>query len=258
MKDLDHYSVLGVLPTADDIVIRAAYRALAQRYHPDKWAGDEKVATEKMAEINAAYAVLSDPTKRREYDKAHGSGAQAELDDREEANDREPNYDPLLDDWQIAVGFYPDLIEIEKSLGKFSWRVAYAYRATLLQTQRFEERHRVAQATERDYLVRFFGKDKDVVEFARSLILIGNRQAARALNQAVRVLGSKSDATRIIERIANDHCQPDFETPVTRREKREREAFAAQAAAGEIFFKIGLFSVVLIVIVLVVSIYQRY
>jgi curved DNA-binding protein CbpA len=36
MSSPDHYSVIGVLPTADDVVIRAAYRALAQRYHSDR------------------------------------------------------------------------------------------------------------------------------------------------------------------------------------------------------------------------------
>ena len=58
MSEIDHYAVLGVSPAAEDVVIRAAYRALAQRYHPDKWGGDLKVANERMAEINAAFAVL--------------------------------------------------------------------------------------------------------------------------------------------------------------------------------------------------------
>jgi curved DNA-binding protein CbpA len=248
MPEIDHYSVLGVLPTADEVVVRAAYRALAQRYHPDKWRGDLKEATERMVEINAAYAVLSDPIKRREYDKTHGSGRQAELDDRDDDRDKEPNYDPLLDDWQIAVGFYPDLLDIEKSLAKFSWRVAYAYRATLLQTQRFDDRRQVAQAIERDYLERFFGKDKDVVEFARSLILIGNRQAARALNQAVRVLGSKSDANRIIDRIAQEYCPSNFETPVTRARKREEDD--GLGFLGQFY----LFVIAIIVIALVLAV----
>ena len=46
MKNL--YQILGVLDTAEDIVIRAAYKALAQKYHPDKWSGDVGEATLKM------------------------------------------------------------------------------------------------------------------------------------------------------------------------------------------------------------------
>ena len=55
---MNYYSVLGVLPTAEGIVIRAAYRALAQRYHPDKWA-DQRDAIRRMQEINEAYETLN-------------------------------------------------------------------------------------------------------------------------------------------------------------------------------------------------------
>lgn len=63
----NYYRILGVLDDAEEIVIRAAYRALAQRYHPDKWQGDSAVAAKRMAEINEAYSVLSDKDKRAEY-----------------------------------------------------------------------------------------------------------------------------------------------------------------------------------------------
>jgi curved DNA-binding protein CbpA len=36
----DYYAILGVLPTADEVVIRAAFRALSQKYRPDKWSGE--------------------------------------------------------------------------------------------------------------------------------------------------------------------------------------------------------------------------
>ncbi len=68
MNRRTHYQVLGVQPDAEDLVIKAAYRALAQRYHPDKWSGDKAEAEQRMSEINDAYTVLSDAAKRREYD----------------------------------------------------------------------------------------------------------------------------------------------------------------------------------------------
>ena len=64
----NYYEVLGVLPTADDVVIKAAYKVLAQRYHPDKYKGNAEEASLRMAEINVAYATLSDPFKRKQYD----------------------------------------------------------------------------------------------------------------------------------------------------------------------------------------------
>lgn len=62
----DHYSVLGVTPASEDVVIRAAYRALMRRYHPDADASPE--AAERAREINEAYRVLSEPESRARYD----------------------------------------------------------------------------------------------------------------------------------------------------------------------------------------------
>jgi curved DNA-binding protein CbpA len=68
----DFYRVLGVHPSSEDIVIRAAYRVLAQRYHPDRCSAQDTGALARMQEINEAYAVLSDHERRREYDEQHG------------------------------------------------------------------------------------------------------------------------------------------------------------------------------------------
>lgn len=59
-SDKDYYAVLGVAPEAEDIVIRAAFRALAQRYHPDRFGGSRDKAHARMSELNEAYGVLSD------------------------------------------------------------------------------------------------------------------------------------------------------------------------------------------------------
>ena len=65
----DYYTILGVLPTAEDVVIQAAYRALAQRYHPDKLQDLRADASARMAEINEAYRILSDTGLRAHYDQ---------------------------------------------------------------------------------------------------------------------------------------------------------------------------------------------
>lgn len=69
----DYYSTLGVDRTADATTIKKAYRKLAQKYHPDR-NPDDKSAEERFKQITEAYAVLSDPNKRRQYDQFGDSG----------------------------------------------------------------------------------------------------------------------------------------------------------------------------------------
>lgn len=64
----DYYEVLGVDRNADDATIKKAYRQLAKKYHPDMNPGDAE-AEKKFKEASEAYAVLSDPEKKRQYDQ---------------------------------------------------------------------------------------------------------------------------------------------------------------------------------------------
>ena len=67
----DYYAVLGVSPTATDKDITRAYRKLAKQYHPDANPGAE----DRFKEISAAYDVLGDEAKRKEYDEIRRLGA---------------------------------------------------------------------------------------------------------------------------------------------------------------------------------------
>jgi len=72
-KDL--YEVLGVKKDSSDSEIKAAYRKLALKWHPDKHKGD-KDAEKKFKEINVAYEILSDKKKRQQYDTFGSAGGQ--------------------------------------------------------------------------------------------------------------------------------------------------------------------------------------
>lgn len=69
----DYYSVLGVPRTADQKEIRAAYRKLAAKHHPDRNPNDAE-AEEKFKEVNEAYTVVADPEKRKFYDQYGTAG----------------------------------------------------------------------------------------------------------------------------------------------------------------------------------------
>ena len=66
----DPYRVLGILRGATAAEIKAAHRKLAKRYHPDGEAGNEI----RFLAVQEAYQLLSDPTRRREWDAAHAPG----------------------------------------------------------------------------------------------------------------------------------------------------------------------------------------
>lgn len=71
----DYYQVLSIAPDASVEEVKDAYRKLAFQCHPDRHQ-ETGEANKKMQQINEAYAVLSDPIRRREYDLPRGYGRQ--------------------------------------------------------------------------------------------------------------------------------------------------------------------------------------
>lgn len=69
----DPYDTLGLSRSASDAEVKAAYRKLAKRYHPDRNPGDDD-AKAKYAAVDAAYSLLSDPERRARYDRTGEAG----------------------------------------------------------------------------------------------------------------------------------------------------------------------------------------
>jgi molecular chaperone DnaJ len=105
---IDLYGLLGVKATAKPDEIRAAYRKLAFKYHPDR--NKTKDAEKTFRDINQAYEILNDEAKRRGYDDLRtrpfsppptsGSGGKAQ---------KSPGVDPSMAAWNNA--FHSDLFE---------------------------------------------------------------------------------------------------------------------------------------------------
>ena len=73
MPLIDAYRILQVVPTAEQEVLNAAYRSLALKYHPDR--DSSSTAARRMAELNAAYALVRDPASRSTFDAASRTSA---------------------------------------------------------------------------------------------------------------------------------------------------------------------------------------
>jgi DnaJ-class molecular chaperone len=73
MQMRDPYKALGVEASASDAEIKKAYRSLAKKYHPDRTGGD-KAKEARFKDISAAYNILSDPSKRAQFDNVASGG----------------------------------------------------------------------------------------------------------------------------------------------------------------------------------------
>lgn len=92
MTTIDYYEVLGVRQNASSGEIELAYRGRRTQYHPDKYQGSDaetiRWATAKMQEVNTAYAALSDPQQRAQFDARHQTSAASTNDAGPAAEDQ--------------------------------------------------------------------------------------------------------------------------------------------------------------------------
>jgi curved DNA-binding protein CbpA len=111
----NHYKTLGISPDADERQIRAAYRNLAKKYHPD---AGEGASAENFRAVQEAYEFLGDTEKRKEYDSVRSMEIRTpvrrsvHLDLREIMRKRtygipEPNADlhEIPDSWEELIDF---------------------------------------------------------------------------------------------------------------------------------------------------------
>jgi curved DNA-binding protein CbpA len=203
----DYYAILRILPTAELVVIKAAYKAMLKVYHPDKFNGSKSEAHVKTVEINEAHSILSVASKRQEYDNSRGNTDDKAYSYKEESkseSDFSSEFYTLEKDWQVAIKYQPELVGIVGALSKISSKLAFTYKAVIIESQEFSEKEKIADKMEQEYFSLYFGVNKQIQSFAKTLIIGNHRDAARELNKAVTVLGKGVEVDRIIEQIKNE------------------------------------------------------
>ena len=200
----DYYRVLGVLRNAEEIVIKAAYKALAQKYHPDRVPDHEKdSATQKMMEINEAKDVLLDARKRSDYNKKYDDQNVDRQSYGSEFKEQDQFSETSLkdDDWNTAVSYYPDLKNIIKELSLISTNLTNLYKNYMLESRQYDERHKIREIIENDYLTRFYGDDEKTRSYVKNLLLKNFKHAAIEINKHVLVMGNSIKYTQIYPKI---------------------------------------------------------
>lgn len=131
----DYYAVLGVLPSIDQVALKAVYIALLKKYHPDVYNGNKAEAERITKDINEAYEILGDPDKRSEYDLLQKSNSFGNYEDQPDVQGGEYAFlnVEFENDWTTITGFYEGAKKKYDYLKTLSTSLAETYRIILVQ-----------------------------------------------------------------------------------------------------------------------------
>jgi len=202
-KAKDLYAVLGVLPDAQPEVIRAVYLALAKKYHPDSSRSTENV--EKFKELNAAYEILRNPDKRKEYDAARPDTKDSMGDYEPDVDDEDVTVDDDRDEWECAVDYHPEVAGLLREVAAVSPTLSIVFQSTILNNQAFPDAHNVKEILISNFLCRYFGKSTDIQEFAKKLLHEKKLAAANELNRAAKIFGDNIHPQKTMRKITEKY-----------------------------------------------------
>lgn len=224
----NYYSILGLDSGVEDVVIKAAYRSLCQKYHPDKWVHDTDFATRKLQELNEAYAILSDPLLRADFDSQFKESKERTEYAFGGSSEEDDVFDSDLEAWSIAQGFYPEIEKYYQYLRNFRVSLANEFKGLMLQTKGFGDARAVAIRLEKNFLKAYFGDDQDVLRFARDLLLKRLVEEAKYLNKLVSTMGGSVSAHQYESQLSKRFPGLSEKLSSTHRRKNEAQVLAAK------------------------------
>lgn len=177
-----YYDVLGVAADTPDVVIKAAFRALAKEYHPDRAQADSG-DTDRFIEIQTAYAVLSKPESRSLYDSELQEAFLSAT--HQPASASATGGMPAPAPWSSTRHNTAEIERICARLSLYSEPLAQSFYESCLRGECGDDPWRFARELESGFFKEYFGDDPDVQAFARLLLLGSRTGAALTLNQLV-------------------------------------------------------------------------
>jgi curved DNA-binding protein CbpA len=183
----DYFAVLGVAPQADPAVVKAAYRALAKKYHPDRHPDREVRARQRFQELQEAYELLGDEDRRNQYLQFRERALQQQRQQLHSAY--RPPIRLLLDDrWDHLLREHPDLGRHHARFCFLSHKLAQEFKLTVLGAQTRRSFNKVAARMERQFYRRHFSFHRDLQLLARRL---ANRRKRHALRELAREINGR-------------------------------------------------------------------
>ena len=201
MKNFYHILGLSFESSPEQQLIEAAYKALVKLYHPDLYKGDKKTLKRKITEINEAYTVLSNLSKKVEYDKKlEKFKIEKSFDFFDEEFEDKDLFDKkyIDEEWEIALLVYPELEKIKKKLSNYSYKLSLQFQFYLLETKEFNKFEEISNKFINAFLERKFGTSREIKDLSKILIEKNLKKNAKYLNKLIKVIGSKSEK-RIIK-----------------------------------------------------------
>lgn len=185
----DYYAVLGLSSQADPEVVKAAHRALAKKFHPDRNQDDDGEPKQKFHDIQEAYEVLCDDDRLKQYLRLR---AQVKMQEQMQMTRaagphlRPRVYLKLDDRWEHLVRKYPELSQHYAKFCFMSHKLGNQFKLIILGTQDHGRFGRVAAKLERQFYRKHFSCHRNLQTLARKLADNHRRHAVRMLQGEIK------------------------------------------------------------------------
>ena len=234
----DYYAILGISPNVEPEVITAAYKSLVKKYHPDVYNGTKKDSEKRIREINEAYSILSNKSKKTKYDdeflKNKSTGNFSDFNNSE-FNDDGNIFD---NDWNILIEVFPNAENIRLDLSQLSQKLSFMYQLILLEQKMGGKAKKVADELKNDFLQRYFGKNMKVQELAYKALVNNEIEIAKEINKKIALLGNDA-ALNVIQTMSkklNEKLYAKKSQPKT-KSKEQRQTSKYQKTGVDHFFQ---------------------
>jgi curved DNA-binding protein CbpA len=175
---INYYELLGVDIKAEAIVIRSAYKAMVQKYHPDKAVDQKEIDKylEKTKLINEAYNVLSDEFKRKQYDERFLKNKKSEKTQNNEGVKKDSDSsskkqsNQSSDDWETVIKYFPDVNTYYNELKEISEVLAAEFKLSILNKKEFKKAKAFSEELKKRFFGDIFGDNKECNDFALWLL----------------------------------------------------------------------------------------